>query len=424
MTEKGTARRAQGSIRGIAMSSVLPFVDPTSDSADSRASGEASSERVADARQRLVDRWGDASTDSLATGDACGVVGVQARQTHYSDGFALLMPTARGTAVAMRSAEASRFIFGASDREWTAPFESAPVWVRVAHRILNRLCEEPSVEVSVVSTVRPGARDGYWASLAVALVRAGQSLGVPTTLDTQQVDVLRDAVVPGLTTEIAQATDQPYGPAYLLATFAGAAPAFTLVDTETREYLPVRTEARSALQWALVDPVPAAGVDGTRANDLHRKRKDQAEATLARLRREGFDNLQSFRNLEHRDLERATHAVPPSLRPVLRHLVTENRRVQKHVAALRRADWQMVGALLLMSHASLRDDWKGATAAASTLVEAVEARTHNGLYGACMTERGGGVLVTGRPNVFEEGIRDLTRRFAAEYEAPPAVQRL
>jgi galactokinase len=105
-------------------------------------------------------------------------------------------------------------------------------------------------------------------------------------------------------------------------------------------------------------------------------------------------------------------------------LVTENRRVQKHVAALRRDDWQMVGALLLMSHASLRDDWKGTTAAADTLVEAVEARTHDGLYGACMTERGGGVLVVGRPHAFEEGIRDLTRRFVARYDDPPAVHPL
>lgn len=394
---------------------VPPFVDPRSDS---------DSGRGAEARRHLIDRLGESSSASVATGEACGVVGVQARQTHYSDGFGLLMPTRMGTAVALRRAETPRFVFAGEKRVWDDPSTSAPVWVRVAHRILEGVCEEASVEASVVSSVRPGCRDGYWASVAIALVRAVQSLGLPTVLDTQQADVLRDAVVPRLTTEVAQATGRPYGPAYLLATFAGTDPALTLVDTETREYLPVRTDARSALQWALVDPVAGSGADETGGDAAHRKRKDQAEAALARLRREGFEGLRSFRNLEHRDLERATRAVPPSLRPVVRHLVTENRRVQKHVAALRRDDWQMVGALLLMSHASLRDDWKGTTAAANTLVEAVEARTHDGLYGACMTERGGGVLVVGRPHAFEDGIRDLTRRFAARYDVLPAVHPL
>lgn len=395
--------------------SVPPFVEPMPDS-DER--------REAEARRNLVDRLGEASSASLATGNACGVVGVQARQTHYSEGFGLLMPTDRGTAVALRRAEAPRFVFAGERRVWETPSASAPAWVRGAHRVLQSVCEEASVEASVVSTVRPGCRDGYWASLAIALVRAVQSLGLPTVLDMEQADVLRDALVPRLTTEVAQATGRPYGPAYLLATFAGAEPALTLVDTETREYLPVRTDARSALQWALVDPVAVPGAGEAGSDAAHRKRKDQAEAALARLRRKGFEGLGSFRNLEHRDLERATRTVPPALRPVVRHLVTENRRVQKHVAALRRADWQMVGALLLMSHASLRDDWQGTTAAANTLVEAVGARTHNDLYGACMTERGGGVLVVGRPDAFDDGIRDLTRRFVARYDAPPAVQRL
>ncbi len=395
--------------------SVPPFVESLPDSDDGRA---------ARARRQLVDRWGDAPSAPVATGEACGVVGVQARQTHYSDGFGLLMPTPMGTAVALRRADTFRVVFAGGERVWTDRSASAPAWVRVTKRVLESVCADASVEVSVVSRVRPGCRDGYWASLAIALVRAIQALGLPTVLDPEQSDVLRDALIPRLATEVAQATAQPYGPAYLLSTFAGADPAFTLVDTETRESLPVRTEARSALQWALVDPTAVPGTDEAGGDAVHRERKDQAEAALARLRRDGFEGLEAFRNLEHRDLERATRAVPPALRPVVRHLVTENRRVQKHVAALRRADWQMVGALLLMSHASLRDEWDGATAAANTIVEAVETQTHHGLYGACMTERGGGVLVVGRPHAFDDGIRALTRRFTAKYEAPPAVQRL
>jgi galactokinase len=68
-------------------------------------------------------------------------------------------------------------------------------------------------------------------------------------------------------------------------------------------------------------------------------------------------------------------ALPARLTSVARHLVTDNRRVQKMVAALRRSDWQMVGALLLMSHASRRDAWQGTSAEADFLVEHVEATT-------------------------------------------------
>jgi galactokinase len=348
---------------------------------------------------------------------------VQARQTHYSDGFALLLPTHMGTTVALRRAETSRLAFAPKERVWAGASASAPPWVRVAHRVLTVVCEGTAFEVGVVSSVPPGCRDGYWAGLAVALIRAIQALGVPTVLDIEQADVLRDALVPRLATEVAHATEQPYGPAYLLSTFAGARAPVTLVDTETRESLPVRTDARSALRWALVDPAGGRGERLQTPAGL-RRRKDQAEAALARLRREGFEGLTSFRNLEHRDLERATRVLPPSLQPIVRHLVTENRRVQKHVAALRRSDWQMVGALLLMSHASLRDDWGGTTPAANALVEGVESHTHDGLYGACMTERGGGVLVVGRPHVFEDGLRELTRTVAAPEGAAPTVYEL
>lgn len=406
------------------MSTVLPCVEelgPEREMEASPSDGDRSA-LVAHARRTLTDQLGDSEAE-VGTGEACGVVGVQARQTHYSDGFALLMPTDMGTAVALREAETPRVVFAPEGRVWAKGGEGVPEWVEVVLGTVEAVCESNALEVSVASTVLPGCSDGYWASLIVALLRAIRALEVPTVLDTERIDVLRDALVPRLVDEVTQATGEPYGPAHLQATFAGDAPAFTLVDTETREHLPVETDARSALHWAVIDPT---GATNGRPHDpaLHRRRKEQAEAALARLRTEGFDDLRAFRNLEHRDLERATRMLPPTLRPVVRHLVTENRRVQKHVAALRRSDWQMVGALLLMSHASLRDDWEGATPAASALVSAVETRTHNGLYGACMTERGGAVLVVGRPHVFESGLQHLLRAVEGPAEEEPAVRHL
>jgi galactokinase len=75
--------------------------------------------------------------------------------------------------------------------------------------------------------------------------------------------------------------------------------------------------------------------------------------------------------------------------------------VQKHVAAMRRGDWQMIGALLLMSHASLRDALEGTTDLSDEVVEAVESMMLDGAYGACMTSRDGLILVTGRPHALD-----------------------
>jgi galactokinase len=260
-------------------------------------------------------------------------------------------------------------------------------------------------------------RDGFLAALAVALMRVVRRLDVPPTVNLDHVESLRDVLVPLLAGEIGTVLDQPYSTAYLLATFAGPDPAFTLVDTATREHLPVATEARTALQWAVLD----VRAQAPRSPDFHRRRREQATEALEHLRAGGFAGLDAFRDLEHRDLERAAEAVPSALAPVVRHLVTENRRVQKQVAAMRRSDWQMIGALLLMSHASQRDDWGGTHDAADAVVEEAETRTHDGLYGACMTGRSGAVLLTGWPDNFERGLQHLANAVESALGHPPRI---
>jgi galactokinase len=354
------------------------------------------------AHAMLVDRLGTADAP-ISTGYACGTIGVQADQTHYSDGFGLLMPLRQGTAVAVRRADTSRIVFHGDEQTWTPETGSPPPWVTAIHRIRQELLADQPVEVAVVNTIPGACRDASLAALAVALVRAVRALDTSTAVDLHRVRSLRDDLVPLLAGEMGAVIEQPYSTAYLLATFAGPEPAFTLVDTTTREHLPVETEARTALQWAVLDP----GGSAPRPADFHRRRQEQADAALRHLRNNGFGGLDAFRDLEHRDLERAVTVLPEPLRPVARHLVTENRRVQKHVAAMRRSDWQMIGALLLMSHASQRDDWTGTNSAADAVVEAAETRTHDGLYGACMTGRSGAVLVTGRPTAFGQSLDHL-----------------
>lgn len=369
-----------------------------------------------EARAFLHDRLGPSSA-SAATAYATGAVAVQADQTHYSDGFGLFMPLRHGIAVTARTAEASRITFAGTSEVWTDEDASPPPWVVAARRVLQELLVDQPVEMAVMSTVPGVCRDGYLAALAVAVTRVVRTLDVPTAVDLNSVESLRDDLVPFLAGEIGAAFGQPYSTGYLLATFAGHDPAFTLVDTTSREHLPVETDARTALRWAVVDP----DGDAPLATDFHQRRQAQAKEALRVLRANGFDGLDAFRDLEHRDLDRATGILSDDLQPVVRHLVTENQRVQKHVAAMRRSDWQMIGALMLMSHASQRDHWHGTADAADAVVAEAETRTHDGLYGACMTGRTGAVLVVGRPRAFDDELRRLADAVQAHHGYTPRM---
>ena len=338
-------------------------------------------------REVLAEHLGT-SPEPAETAFAHGPVGLASEHTHYFGGFALLMPLHYGTAVAVRRADASGVVFGGTDAYWAfdqdAP-EELPVWVRTAQEVVRQ--EAPKgeqVEVAVASTVPPFCRQAYLAALAVATAQALHRL----------FGGAQESALPKrLAGVLAACTGRPFSQAYPMAAKYGQPGTFSLVDTAAFEQLPLEGPGTEVLGWGVVDTSVASSV----AVDAYRQRKQQADEVLSLLQENGFDALSSFRELEHRHLRRATEALPPPLRPVLRHLVTENRRVQKMVGALRRSDGQLLGALLLMGHASLRDDWQLSHEKADVVVEEVERMSIEGLYGARLVEPGGAVLLTGQP---------------------------
>jgi galactokinase len=97
---------------------------------------------------------------------------------------------------------------------------------------------------------------------------------------------------------------------------------------------------------------------------------------------------------ELRDVDDAARAaaLPEPLGRRARHVVSENRRVLETVAALRAAELTRVGALLVESHASLRDDFEVSLPEIDALVEI--ACGIEGVYGARLTGGGfGGSIV-------------------------------
>lgn len=368
----------------------------------------------------LDERFGAAEAE-VNTTFAPGAISILSDQTSYSNGFALLMPLRQGTAVAIRpaSGDHARLVFEGSDTEWSldtsanAPditSASHPVWAQVVERVVEQYGPANApVEMAVVSTVPAVCLDGYLAALAVAT-----ATGVRTRCPGAHPGSM-ESHLPRLRQIIAECIGLPYSIAYPIASYAGDPSTFILIDTATREHLPVETEARNALGWSLIDP----GGSILREAAFYRTRRDEADEALSILRGDGFEQLTSFRELEHRTLPRAIDAVPERLQPVVRHLVTENRRVQKMVAALRQDDWQMVGALLLMSHASRRDDWKGTGERPDFLVTQIEDMTMGSIYGACMAGRSGYVVIVGQPFAVPPALDELVEAFQKRFDVPP-----
>ena len=380
-----------------------PGPNPFVAAPDAFASATARSPSVLEANAlQLLDRPTQPTVKS-----AHGLVALQADQTHYSDGFALFMGVAQGCAVALQPTEAPSTLHLSTGE--TVPLtlsEQLPAWGKAIRHVLEALPHDAAAshwQMGVVNALPASCGDSTLAALLIAVRRA-------------LADHLDARPLPSLTTLAAaasQAYDRPVGIAPFLAARATAPKRFVLVDTATHEHLSVPTEAASALAWAVIETARPP----LRPPVFYREKKAQADEALAHLRANGFSDLRAFRDLEHRDLERAGQVLPEKLRPIVRHLVTENRRVQRYVAGLRQSDWQMVGGLLRMSHASLRTTWNSTAPPADVLVDVTERPSMDGLYGACMTERDGAVLVVGRPSTVTEGLHHLNDAVEAQHGA-------
>lgn len=344
------------------------------------------------ARSLLIETFGAAGErpDAAFSHGGTGLIG---DHTHYFDGFALLSTLPMGAAVALRAnpADQSSIIFEGGGEATTfdlsqGPPQDVPIWIRLTADVVRHLAAPgQQIEAAAVSSVPASCVDAYVSSLAVAAARACQSVFARSDGRSELETLVRGVISEDL--------DVPFGIAHVVAAESAQPESFSLVDARTRERLPVDAPSRDVVGWGLID----VGMGLLRESAFHSERAEQADEATSILKKKGFSTLTSLRELEHRDLHRALEMLPRKLRPIVRHLVTENRRVQKLVVAVRRRDWQMFGALLLMSHASHQKDWDGTNAMVDLVVREAETMSLEGMYGACMTGRGGCVLVVGQP---------------------------
>jgi galactokinase len=162
-----------------------------------------------------------------------------------------------------------------------------------------------------------------------------------------------------------------------------------LVDTRSLAHR--RIPLPDELALVIVD----SGVAHEHAGGEYNVRRTECEDAARRL------GVGSLCDLALADLPRLA-ALPPPLERRARHVVTENARVLSAVAALEARDFPRLGALLVASHASLRDDYDVSVPELDALVELATADAN--VWGARLTGGGfgGSVVIAARTGAERE----------------------
>jgi galactokinase len=252
----------------------------------------------------------------------------------------------------------------AVDRELQIAFEAAATTrvPGVGSEWLDALGATPAFEATIESSIPVGAGLSSSAALAVALCLTRAHL--------------RDEPLGGRELALAaqaleqRATGVPCGVMDQMASVFGTTGHALLLDCRSLDVNPIPLPSDVAVV------VIHSGVTRLLSGGEYATRRAACEAAAARL---GLTSL--------RDATRSQVASDP----FARHVVSENARVLAFVDALRASDMPQCGALMLHSHASLRDDFKVSTPALDELVERAVA---HGAYGARLTGAGfGGCVV-------------------------------
>lgn len=357
---------------------------------------------------QYVDRAHSILMDRLGAGGAMpqtafshGAAGILADQTHYFEGFALMLRLTQGVAISVRkhAGSTTRVViegvskalqFAASDKE-VSGFGGLISRVIQAHE-----SDDSEYDISIVGGIPTGLGAAFHAAVTTSLLLGLDALkhererpvSAAMSPDDMRKD-LRDAAI--------QALSDWYGhrfsPAFVVASLSRDDEPFLLVDTGRLSYLPVTSDAASRPGFAIIE----TSHDWKQPMAASVKRFERATYVTEKLQKKEFENLSSLRDLEHRDLERALQVVGRRYKSPLRHLVSENRNVQKGIIAIRKADWQFLGALMMISQASKTNDWDTTGPVHELVTELAESASLEGIFGVVQTGEGGCMLVVGQP---------------------------
>jgi galactokinase len=342
------------------------------------------------AKMLLIDRLGMSGPIPEAA-FSHGVVGLMADHTHYFEGFALGLRLRQGVAVAIRSNDLQyhRLILeGTGDVQVSkeASYGDAELSSLLIHTI-DALDGAGGrfFDVSIVGSIPTGLGASFVGALTVSLIRGLNTFdNVPSVESKVRVQALA---------ALNAWYNNRFSPAYVIGSLSDQTEPYILIDTGTMSHLPIEAPVQETLGWGLVE----WSKDWIHSYKGAKKRADTAKKALKDLQDNGFSRVESFRNLEHRDLERAIDSIQRRSRSALRFLVTENRNVQKLIVALKKGDWQFLGAIMMISQASKTTDWSTTDTIHNLITTEAETAALDGIFGVVQSGEGGCMLVCGQP---------------------------
>ncbi len=154
-------------------------------------------------------------------------------------------------------------------------------------------------------------------------------------------------------------------------------------------------------------------------SDYNRRREECLEAVrrLAEL----YPGTSALRDVTMDQFRRAEEELAEVPRKRARHVISENERVLRCVAAFRKGDAEGAGRWMTESHASLRDDYQVSCAELDAFV--VAALHAPGVYGARMTGAGFGgcaICIADRARV-PEAMDEIARAYQTAVGKPPTL---
>jgi galactokinase len=313
---------------------------------------------------------------------APGRVNLIGEHTDYTGGLAVPMAihlgtTVRGTAtddgfVVLRSAhrpDVARVPIDVVD-----PGAVTPDWARYVAGVVHELRPTRGFTGEVSTTIPIGSGLSSSAALELAVALALGYDGTPYELAAlgQRAEQLASGVPCGLMDQLASAEGRD-GHALLMDFGAGSVEAVPLPD-----------------DFAVV--VIHSGQHRTLVGSAYAERRAACEAAVA-----------AIGPLREATVDAVATIADPAVRRRAHHVVTENERVRRFVAALHAGDARQAGALMVESHRSLRDDFEVSTPALDALVARLLALP--GVHGARLTGAGFGgcVVALTEPGAVDEG---------------------
>jgi galactokinase len=338
---------------------------------------------------------------------APGRVNLIGEHTDYNDGFVLPMAINRRVMLAARPRadnqvrlwsvsfhQGSSFALDAIAPQPDAPWSN---YVRgVAHVLQQQGYHLQGMDAAIAGNVPIGSGLSSSAAIEVATAVAWRDL---CTLDLPSVSLAMlcqraESEFVGMKCGI---MDQ-----FIAA--LGASGRALLIDCRSLRF--DRVELPPGMSVVVCDTMKRRGLVDSEYNQRRRECEQGVE-----LLRGVLPQAQALRDVTSEDLACYANLLPTTVLKRCRHVVSENERTLRAVAALRAGKVQEFGHLMDLSHASLRDDYEVSCAELDAMVEV--ARGLAGCLGARMTGAGfGGCTVNW---VRAEATGEFARRVAEGY---------